>query len=184
MSLGSVRSDFFYGAFLAILASAAGCALLRKEGEPVSVSKGSVVEESKVQRVDTMQFDGGVYRLEEELPEKSPRREAQFVEAVLPVERDTFVVQEVIAEQDTQRRRYSIGYRIKIFASSDRGAAERVRNRAEKETRMASYLDFEDGLYKVRLGDFAERKDAMAAKASMEKSFPGCWVVRTTIKIQ
>lgn len=178
-----LQEAIFYGAILAFVLFAAGCASTLKEQrkalpERRSSGSGSIAPA----QVDTAQSDKTAYRLEEELPEKTPRREAQLVERMTPVLRDTFAVHDAVPEPDSQKPRYAIGYRLQVFASSDRSTAEKVRDRAAKETRMAAYLDYEDGLYKVRIGDFVERKEALAAKASVEKLFSDCWIVRTTIR--
>ena len=46
---------------------------------------------------------------------------------------------------------------------------------------IAVYIDYEDGLYKVRAGDFATRARASEARAKLAADYPDCWIVRTTI---
>jgi hypothetical protein len=47
---------------------------------------------------------------------------------------------------------------------------------------MNAYIEYEDGLYKVRAGDFAERTDAAQARSKFAGAYPGSWIVRTTIR--
>jgi len=130
---------------------------------------------------DTVSSRGASYNLEEEMPEKAPQKPAQLVGRLEPVKPDTFIVQDIAAEE-TPKQRYDIGYRIQVFASSDRAAAERVRERVVAETRLPAYIEYEDSLYKVRVGDFAERKDAAEARVKFAGAYPGSWIVRTTIR--
>jgi cell division septation protein DedD len=123
------------------------------------------------------------YHLEDELPERTPSRPAQLVERITPVAADTFDVQDMAVEE-APKQLYAVGYRIQVFASADRAAAEAMKQRVVAQSRMNTYIEYEDGLYKVRAGDFGERKDALQAKLSLEKAFPGCWVVRTTVRTE
>jgi cell division protein FtsN len=121
------------------------------------------------------------YDFEDEMPEKSPQRPAQLIERIDPVGPDSISVQDVAVEE-APKQRYDVGYRIQVFASGDRAAAEKVKGRIVAETAMSAYLEYEDGLYKVRAGDFAERKDAAQARLKLAGAYPGSWIVRTTIR--
>jgi len=145
-----------------------------------AVSGGAVGRDIGAAR-DTVGTRSGAYNLEEEMPEKTPQRPAELVEKLEPVAPDTITVQDLAIEK-TPGQRYDIGYRIQIFASSERAAAEKVKERFVAETRLATYIEYEDGLYKVRAGDFAERKDAAQARLKIAGGYPGSWIVRTTIR--
>ncbi len=121
------------------------------------------------------------YDIEDEMPEKSVRRPARLVERIEPVKSDSISVQDVAVEE-APKQRYDVGYRIQVFASGDRAAAETVRKRIAAETAMSAYLEYEEGLYKVRAGDFAERNDAAQARLKLAGAYPGSWIVRTTIR--
>jgi cell division protein FtsN len=126
------------------------------------------------------------YNLEEEMPEKAPQRPVEVVEKLTPIQPDTFNVQDIetqrTAKEALPKQLYDIGYRIQVFASSDKAAAENVKQRVVAETGMPAYLEYEEGLYKVRAGDFAERKDAAQARLRLVERYPGSWIVRTTIR--
>ena len=130
---------------------------------------------------DTLADVRASYDIEEEMPEKSPQRPAQLIERLEPVRSDSISVQDVAVEE-APKQRYDVGYRIQVFASGDRAAAERVRERIVAETTMSAYLEYEEDLYKVRAGDFAERKDAAQARLKLAGAYPGSWIVRTTIR--
>ncbi len=130
---------------------------------------------------DSAAAAGASYDVEDEMPEKSVQRPAQLVERLEPVRPDTISVQDVAVEE-SPKQRYDVGYRIQVFASGDRAAAEKVRERIGAETSLSAYIEYEDGLYKVRAGDFAERKDAAQARVKLAGAYPGSWIVRTTIR--
>jgi cell division protein FtsN len=130
---------------------------------------------------DTVAGARASYDIEDEMPEKSPERPAQLIERLEPVRSDSISVQDVAVEE-APKQRYEVGYRIQVFASGDRAAAEKIRERIVSETGMSAYLEYEENLYKVRAGDFAERKDAAQARSKLAGTFPGSWIVRTTIR--
>ena len=130
---------------------------------------------------DTVTDARASYDIEDEMPEKSVQKPAQLIERLEPIKADSISVQDVAVEK-TQEQRYDVGYRIQVFASADRGAAEKIRERIVAESSMSAYIEYEDGLYKVRAGDFAERKDAAQARLKLAGAYPGSWIVRTTIR--
>jgi hypothetical protein len=130
---------------------------------------------------DTVAGARASYDIEDEMPEKSPQRPAQLIERLEPIGSDSISVQDVAVEE-APKQRYDVGYRIQVFASGDRVAAEKIRERIVAETGMKAYIEYEDGLYKVRAGDFAERKDAAQAGLKLAGDYPGSWIVRTTIR--
>lgn len=170
-----------YGAILAAVSLALRCAPLQTAGGAPRPAAETAPTRSPAVPRDTAAVEAGAYRFEDELPEETPTRAAQLVERIEPLEADTFAVQDMAVEEP-QRQRYVIGYRVQVLASSDRAAAEEMKQRVVAQARMNAYIEYEDGLYKVRAGDFNERKDALQAKLALEKTFPGCWVVRTTIR--
>jgi cell division protein FtsN len=130
---------------------------------------------------ETSAAGGATYDVEDEMPEKTTQRPAELVERIEPVESDSVSVQD-IAGDPAPKQRYDVGYRIQVFASGDRAAAEKMKERIVAGTGMTAYIEYEEGLYKVRAGDFAERKDALQARSKLEGAYPGCWIVRTTIR--
>lgn len=184
-----------YGAVFAAIPFLLQCAPAPPGTGRAPASPAARTPVARTASADTAKGREPAYRFEDELPEKTPAREAPLVERIEPLAADTFSVEEGAVEEkpapageparETQPKQlFSIGYRIQVYASADRSAAERMQKRVAAEAKMPAYIDFEDGLYKVRAGDFAERKDAAQAKLSMEKLFPGCWIVRTTIRAE
>jgi cell division protein FtsN len=130
---------------------------------------------------DTAAAARASYDIEDEMPEKSPQRAPQLVERLEPAAADSITVQDVAVEE-TPKQRFDVGYRVQVFASGDRAAAEKVKERIVAETSLKAYIEYEDGLYKVRAGDFTERKDAAQARSKLAGTYPGSWIVRTTIR--
>lgn len=74
------------------------------------------------------------------------------------------------------------GFRVQIFASSSRENAERISSDAQKSLADKIYVEAEENLFKVRLGDFVTREDADKLKARVVKlGFKGSFVVETMV---
>lgn len=172
---------FVGGISLFLLSACAPREMAGTARKPVGSGEGAAVKQTVEASRDTVGMYGAPYDLEEEMPEKAPQKQAQLIGRLEPVKPDTISVQD-IAASEAPKQRYDIGYRIQVFASSDRVAAEKVKERVVAETRLATYIEYEDGLYKVRAGDFAERKDAAQARERFAGAYPGSWIVRTTIR--
>lgn len=161
------------------------CLLLLGGCAPIEPARGATAERDATGGIQSGEAARDTarasYDIEDEMPEKSPQRPAQLVETLEPVRSDTISVQDVAVEE-APKQRYDVGYRIQVFASGDRAAAEKVKEKIAAETAMNAYIEFEDGLYKVRAGDFAERKDAAQARLKLAGTYPGSWIVRTTIR--
>jgi hypothetical protein len=149
-------------------------------GAAVARGEGGGAKSVEVAR-DTLAAARGSYDVEDETPGKGPQRPAELIERLEPIRPESVSVQDVAVES-TPQQRYEIGYRIQVFASGDRAAAERIRQRIVAETAMSAYLEYEEGLYKVRAGDFAERKEAAQARLKLAGAYPGSWIVRTAIR--
>lgn len=137
--------------------------------------------EVRVSTRDTTSSPGTRYSVDDEMSRKIESRPVELSERVERVKPDTFAVQEGSVPEPAKKL-YEIVYRVQVFASKDRAAAEKARQRAAADTKMPAYLEFEEGLYKVRVGDFAERKEAAEAKTKLGSRYPGSWVVMTTVR--
>ncbi len=74
------------------------------------------------------------------------------------------------------------GFRVQIFASSSRENAERIANNAKATFSQGLYVEAEDNLFKVRIGDFITREDATQLKAkAAQLGFRGAFVVETMV---
>jgi SPOR domain len=76
------------------------------------------------------------------------------------------------------------GFRVQVFASSDREVAENARVVATQRLRLPGYLDLEAGVYKVRVGDFVTRADADQALATVRAAaYKDAWVVPSKVVV-
>jgi hypothetical protein len=184
MRIAAMRRELEFAGGIILLFFVIGCAPREMAGgerrevgsqAPLAVQKGAGVTQ------DTSGASGTFYNIEEEMPEKSPQKPAQLIEKLEPIKPDTIGEQD-IATEEAPKQLYIVGYRIQVSASADRASAEIIRTRVAAETELATYIEYEEGLYKVRAGDFAERKDAAQAMLKLAGKYPGSWIVRTTVR--
>lgn len=86
-----------------------------------------------------------------------------------------------------EQRSYNIaqGYRCQVFASADIGKAEEVAAKTKALQLDSVYvISSEDGLYKVQVGNFQDRKDALIMIDKLwYAGIEGAWIVETSIHI-
>jgi hypothetical protein len=76
------------------------------------------------------------------------------------------------------------GFRIQLFASSDREVAHNARAVAGERLGVPAYLDLEGGVYKVRVGDYVRREDAVAALPGVRgHDYPDAWIVPARVNV-
>ena len=77
------------------------------------------------------------------------------------------------------------GYRIQIFESTVSSIARAEAKRFQNILGDSVYIDFEAPLYKLRIGNFVERKKAERAIESIERlGAKDSWIVRTKINLE
>jgi cell division protein FtsN len=121
------------------------------------------------------------YDLESEMPENDSIGANEAVEeSIAPVKADTFSVEETAAPA-SQTAMYELGYRVQLAAFTESVGARDLKKKVMATVGIAAYIDYEDGLYKVRAGDFATRAEASEARTKLAADYPDCWIVRTTV---
>lgn len=121
------------------------------------------------------------YDLESEMPEDDSVGESDAAEeSIEPVKVDTFSVEETV-EPPAPAAGYELGYRVQLAAFAESAGARDLKKKVMAAVGVAVYIDYEDGLYKVRAGDFATRAEASEARARLVDDYPDCWIVRTTV---
>jgi cell division septation protein DedD len=74
------------------------------------------------------------------------------------------------------------GYRIQIFASGSEPAARSVREAAEVRIGAPAYVEFVDGVYKVRVGDCPSRPEAETLlQRCRDAGYADAWIAAGTI---
>ena len=122
------------------------------------------------------------YDLEEEMLEEDDTvRPEELEEKIGPLTPDSIIVKDLSAEAPATIE-YDLGYRIQIFASSELDSAGEIKMRAASETGYSAYIEYEGGLYKVRVGNFEDRISAAEARSKLVEFYPDCWIVKTTIR--
>lgn len=126
--------------------------------------------------------DSMFYDLETEMGEVEDTEEPEDLEErIEPLEADTIKVEEVAVEE-VEGAGYGLGFRVQVFASGEIDKARLFKGKAVSETGLPAYIDFEGGLYKVRIGDFGSREEAATARVHLVDLYPDCWIVKTTIR--
>lgn len=126
----------------------------------------------------------------EELPSIEPEVPGFWVkEPELDTEEYTPIVEEKVTSDSSQTENYEIkivgGYRIQLFAGRLQSDALAIKTNIESQVSVPVFLIYEAPQYKVRLGNFPERDDAMAlCRQLRRKGFPGAWVVRSQIEVK
>jgi len=70
------------------------------------------------------------------------------------------------------------GFRVQIFASSSLEKAEAVAKQAGAAFSERVYVEYSAPLYRVRVGDFATKEQALALKEkAVQAGYEGAWVV-------
>ncbi|MBN2071273.1 MAG: SPOR domain-containing protein [Candidatus Krumholzibacteriota bacterium] len=137
-----------------------------------------VVSETKVEE----QAEELVYDLEDEILEDEViDKKIENLDFEEKISVDSFTVKD-LSEAAVEASNYDTGYRIQVFASSDLGKAGELKNNIMAGTGLAVYIEFEDGMYKVRVGDFLTREDASQARKKLVDGYPDCWIVNTTVR--
>ena len=105
----------------------------------------------------------------------------------LPVRQDPRITDLLIRHnQINQKRNGTEGYRLEIFFSSEskaRERAERVRNEFNLVfPDIASYMLFQTPNFKVRIGDFRNKSEALKIKAHIASKYPNAFIVKDNIR--
>ena len=86
---------------------------------------------------------------------------------------------EAAAEQPPS---YTPGFRIQVIATPSPLKSVRARLRAERVTGCPAEIEWEEGLYKVRVGAFASHPAAVRALSGFADSLAGAWVTGTVVR--
>jgi hypothetical protein len=88
--------------------------------------------------------------------------------------------------QINQKRRGTEGYRLEIYFSSENKARERA-VKVKNEFNLIfpdirSYMLFQTPNFKVRIGDFRNKSEALKAKAHIASKYPNAFIVKDMIQ--
>lgn len=91
--------------------------------------------------------------------------------------REDNAIQEVL---EKKQKDYS-GYRIQVFSggAGDRVKAEEIKNTVEeKYENVKTYISYQSNTFRVRVGDFLSKLDAVPLKYKLKKMYPSCYIVK------
>ena len=75
------------------------------------------------------------------------------------------------------------GFRIQLLATQDRFNAEKFKSELEKIYKNKIYIIFEAPNYKVRVGDFIDRKSAEEMRQNLsKKGYTTAWIIRSKVE--
>ena len=105
----------------------------------------------------------------------------------LPIKQDPRITDLLIRHnQINQKRNGTDGFRLEIFFSSENKAREqaaRVRNEFNLVfPNIASYMLFQTPNFKVRIGDFRNKSEALKIKAHIASKYPNAFIVKDNIR--
>jgi hypothetical protein len=76
------------------------------------------------------------------------------------------------------------GYRIQIYFGSARAKATEIKaDIISKYPKLPAYLIYQQPNFKVRLGDFKTRFDAMHFLEEIQKDYPASFIVKDEVKL-
>ena len=88
--------------------------------------------------------------------------------------------------QINQKKQGLDGYRLEIFFSSESNARQQA-GKVKNEFNLlfptiASYMLFQTPNFKVRIGDFRNKSEALKTKATIESKYPNAFIVKDFIR--
>ena len=86
----------------------------------------------------------------------------------------------------TYKNSYKLkGYRIQIYSGNKKQPANQSRSTFSRLYRTKkAHMDYEQPYYKVRVGDFRTKIEALKFKNDLIKHFPNCYIVNDEIDIE
>lgn len=88
-------------------------------------------------------------------------------------------------EKPSEENRLMDGFRIQLFATKDIESATIAKKEAEfvfTEDSLNIYIEFESPYYKLRIGDFKVRDEAVAFReVARGKGYTSSWIVKTKV---
>jgi len=129
-------------------------------------------------------------------PEKPASTPEADVEEIA-VDEDEIVGEDVAAPRDTTKaarggargvegRDGSVNimvYRVQVLATTSEKSALDAEKKIENRLGLAAYVNFEDGMYKVRVGDSPTREEAEKVRTKVRGAgYTDAWIVRDSLR--
>lgn len=85
-----------------------------------------------------------------------------------------------------EKLKYTPGYRLQVFFSSDRSArqeSEKIKKKLKvTNPDLAVYIEYNAPFWKVKLGDFKTENEALRLRKKLMDDFPNSWVINEMVK--
>lgn len=89
----------------------------------------------------------------------------------------------VIAEKNREVK-YAVGYRITVFNGNDRAEYDRTKKKIrELLPDIRIYDSFSNPTYRIKVGDFTEKTDALSPYLTLKKDFPAARLIRDRVNL-
>lgn len=89
----------------------------------------------------------------------------------------------VIAEKNKEVK-YAVGYRITVFNGNDRAEYDRAKKKIkELLPDIRIYDTFSRPTYRIKVGDFTEKTDALSSYLTLKKEFPAVRLIRDRVNL-
>ena len=113
-------------------------------------------------------------------PNKLNNPEPRWPKIISPLSIDSQMVRQ---EEPDLTQIIIEGFRVQVLATRDQVNGERLRNKLSESFLENIYIIFESPNYKVRMGNFIDRRDAETLRQSLaKKGYPSAWIIRTRIE--
>ena len=105
----------------------------------------------------------------------------------LPIKQDSRITDLLIRHSQINQKRKGIeGYRLEIFFGSDYKAREKA-TKVKNDFNLIyptipAYVSFQTPNFKVRVGDFRNKSEALKAKAAIAYKYPNAFIVKDNIR--
>lgn len=105
----------------------------------------------------------------------------------LPVKQDSRITDLLIRHSQINQKRKGIdGFRLEIFFGSDNKAREKA-TKVKTEFNLIyptipAYVSFQTPNFKVRVGDFRNKSEALKTKAAIAAKYPNAFIVKDNIR--
>ena len=114
-------------------------------------------------------------------PDKLKDPEPQWPKVVSPFSSDTKELKPAVNSDSSQI--IIEGFRVQVLATSSRENADRLRDELSIEYGKDIYIVFEAPNYKVRIGNFIDRRQAENSRLELiKKGYLSSWIIRTRIE--
>lgn len=89
---------------------------------------------------------------------------------------------------ELQNKKFPVipGYRIQIYKESGNSALNQaltIRDQFEKRYSLTAYITFNEPYYRVRVGDFRTRLEAIRFLEKIKRTYPLAWEIKDDIQI-